>query len=462
MSISKIGVALIMAVALVLWCGHVGADVIRQAPGTDFLVFEAEQFDAIEGDEFSGWLVVDTNVTLETPFGTEVLPPDSNASGGVALYDQPGGGNFTDLLTFKIEFATPGIYTYYQHYSMFDDRDETGYGNEDSFYFPLEFDELPEQGGWFGLGSKGHTPLEDPPFWEGFYHWGGPYTYQEGGGPIEYEVTNADVGKVLDWTISTRERGSSLDAVIFSQDPFLIEDDLDALLEEFGGGGGGGPPPLFAGDADQDLDFDQLDLVQVQIAAKYLTGTAATWGEGDWDAAPGGSQGNPPAGNGFFDQLDIISALAPGHYLTGPYAAIVGSGTIGDGQASITYDVSTGEVGVDAPAGTELTSINIDSAAGIFTGDAAQNLGGSFDNDADNNIFKATFGSSFGSLSFGNVAKTGLSEAQVMNDLTVVGSLAGGGDLGSVDLIYVPEPSAMILLAMGLIGMWSIRLRRRI
>ena len=35
----------------------------------------------------------------------------------------------------------------------------------------------------------------------------------------------------------------------------------------------------------------------------------------------------------------------------------------------------------------------------------AQNLGGSFDNDADNNIFKATFGSSFASLSFGNVAQ---------------------------------------------------------
>ncbi len=70
----------------------------------------------------------------------------------------------------------------------------------------------------------------------------------------------------------------------------------------------------------------------------------------------------------------------------------------------------SGEIAVDAPAGAELTSINIDSAAGIFTGDAAANLGGSFDNDADNNIFKATFGSSFGSLSFGNVAQAGLSE----------------------------------------------------
>jgi hypothetical protein len=29
--------------------------------------------------------------------------------------------------------------------------------------------------------------------------------------------------------------------------------------------------PIQAGDADQDLDFDQFDLVRVQVAAKYLT-----------------------------------------------------------------------------------------------------------------------------------------------------------------------------------------------
>jgi hypothetical protein len=212
-----------------------------------------------------------------------------------------------------------------------------------------------------------------------------------------------------------------------------------------------GAPRLAAGDADQDLDFDQLDLVKVQITAKYLTGQAATWGEGDWNGAPGGQVGSPPAGNGRFDQLDIIAALAPGHYLKGPYAAIGPGGRRGDAQTSVEYNPSTGEVYVDAPAGTNLTSINIDSAAGIFTGAPAQNLGGSFDNDSDTNIFKATFGSSFGSLSFGNVARTGLSQAMVLGDLTVVGSLAGGGALGNVDLIYVPEPSTAALAAGALV-----------
>jgi hypothetical protein len=79
---------------------------------------------------------------------------------------------------------------------------------------------------------------------------------------------------------------------------------------------------LQAGDADQDLKFDQLDLVRVQIAAKYLTGLAATWGEGDWNGAPGGAVGSPPAGDGLFNQLDIIAALGGNKYLMGPYASL--------------------------------------------------------------------------------------------------------------------------------------------
>ena len=222
----------------------------------------------------------------------------------------------------------------------------------------------------------------------------------------------------------------------------------------------GDQTPLQAGDADQDLDFDQLDLVQVQIAAKYLTEQAATWGDGDWDGAPGGEPGDPPAGDGLFDQRDIIQALGANLYLMGPYAALDSTGITGDGQTSIVYDPRTGEVSVDAPAGAELTSINVDSAAGIFTAEPAQNLGGSFDNDADNNMFKATFGGSFGSLSFGNIAQPGLQESFVLGDLSVVGSLAGGGDLGAVDFIYVPEASTVLLLALGAFSFFGYLWRR--
>jgi hypothetical protein len=145
-----------------------------------------------------------------------------------------------------------------------------------------------------------------------------------------------------------------------------------------------------------------------------VTGQPATWGEGDWNGAPGGRPGDPPAGDGLFNQLDIVAAQQVAHYNTGPYAGLQPNGEQNDAQTSVVYDPNTGELAVETPLGMELTSINIDSAASIFTGDPAANLGGSFDNDADNNIFKATFGSSFGSISFGRVAQTGLSEALVL------------------------------------------------
>ena len=216
---------------------------------------------------------------------------------------------------------------------------------------------------------------------------------------------------------------------------------------------------LRPGDADQDFDFDQLDLVQVQVAAKYLTGEAATWGEGDWNGGPGGTQGNPPAGDGQFNQLDIIAALGEDIYLTGPYAALQGSaGAPGDEQTSLVYDPSDGSLGVNPPVGTDLTSINITSAGSKFIGDKPAVLDGAFDNFAADNIFKATFGGSFGEITFGAVLPMNLTASEVVDDLSAVGSLAGGGDLGDVDLIYVPEPASLATLLLGML--FCLRRRR--
>jgi hypothetical protein len=73
------------------------------------------------------------------------------------------------------------------------------------------------------------------------------------------------------------------------------------------------PHPPILPDSDHNGQFDQRDLVQVMVAAKYMTGEPATWEEGDWD------------GNGFFDQLDIVVALQSGRYLQGPPAAATGA-----------------------------------------------------------------------------------------------------------------------------------------
>ena len=203
---------------------------------------------------------------------------------------------------------------------------------------------------------------------------------------------------------------------------------------------------LQAGDADQDLDFDQFDLIQVQQAATYLTGTPATWGEGDWNAAPGGEPGNPPRGDGQFDQRDIVAALQGGFYLKGRYVALQSKEVLDDAKTSIVYDPETGHLVVEPSVGRELTSISLESASGVFTGSESQGLGGTFDNDSDHNIFKATFGGSFGILSLGNVMQPGLSSEFLLNDLTIVGSLAGGGSMGEVDLVLIPEPASALLL----------------
>lgn len=121
------------------------------------------------------------------------------------------------------------------------------------------------------------------------------------------------------------------------------------------------PTELMPGDADQDLDFDQFDLIKVQVAAKYLTGEPAAWGEGDWNGGPAGSPGDPPLGDGFFDNLDIVAALSTGLYATGPYAATTAVLT-DPGVSDATFGVSLAAVavgGVDSVALPEPTTCTL-------------------------------------------------------------------------------------------------------
>ena len=66
------------------------------------------------------------------------------------------------------------------------------------------------------------------------------------------------------------------------------------------------------GDANQDGQFDQFDIIAVLTAGKYLTGEAASWGEGDWN------------GDERFDQSDLVLAqqTQPSHYRQGPFSAV--------------------------------------------------------------------------------------------------------------------------------------------
>ena len=79
---SRIGVGALAVVALLVGGVCVQADVIQQTPGTDFLVFEAEQYDSIEGDEFTGWLEVGPGGDLESELGNQVLQQSLNVGPG--------------------------------------------------------------------------------------------------------------------------------------------------------------------------------------------------------------------------------------------------------------------------------------------------------------------------------------------------------------------------------------------
>ena len=64
------------------------------------------------------------------------------------------------------------------------------------------------------------------------------------------------------------------------------------------------------GDSNEDGVFNQLDLVSVLQAGKYLDDAPATFAEGDWN------------GDGFFDQRDLVLALQAGTYAGSPLAAL--------------------------------------------------------------------------------------------------------------------------------------------
>ena len=223
-------------------------------------------------------------------------------------------------------------------------------------------------------------------------------------------------------------------------------------------------PPISPGDSNLDKQFNTDDVVVVLSGNKFEKDEDATWAEGDWNGAPDAGflyGGDPPPGDNRFTTLDIVAALGSGNYETGEIqlAAVKDEGQ-GDGQVTVTYDAADGNVSVQAAQA--ITSVSVESASGIFTEAAAQDLGGPFDVDTDDKVFKAVFGDSFSDVDFGAVAQAGLAKDLLLNDLIVSGSYLAGGTYGDgVELNYIPEPSALVLLGLGVCGLLGC-VRRRV
>jgi hypothetical protein len=173
--------------------------------------------------------------------------------------------------------------------------------------------------------------------------------------------------------------------------------------------------------------------------------------------------------------LAVVLLAVPAFAQGDPLAGLAPDGWETDDVATLEYNPDTGvlqlyaaRVDGDAAAKVNMTSLNISSPAGLFRADVTKDdipvLSGAFDNYDENNLFMATFGGSFNDVPFvtsagEGIMKTGLSSDAILGDFLTTGSLEGGGSLAAMDLVYVPEPSALVLLGVGLLGLLAWRRR---
>jgi MYXO-CTERM domain-containing protein len=277
--------ALFFALFVLLICATPVTAVTVQDPndllpdGSAYMLVEAEDYSELGGDDPNlGFLKVD-NVnpikSIETAVkgNLDILPADTNASGGAALLDQLGGGHGTHTAKWEMQFTTPATYYLYVHASIYNSDGDTSYGNEDSFFVPPAFN-LNSREDWIGFEgvdlagdpatgdnigdgwmpifnnkvvmSGGLTEVHNDTnedFWDGYFHWmhadfgvdvdeNGTYI-DDIGMAIQYAVTEEDINQVQAFEISTREHYGVIDALLFSTSNELLFEYTQEQMAEF-------------------------------------------------------------------------------------------------------------------------------------------------------------------------------------------------------------------------------------
>ncbi|MCA9169331.1 MAG: peptidylprolyl isomerase, partial [Planctomycetales bacterium] len=146
------------------------------------------------------------------------------------------------------------------------------------------------------------------------------------------------------------------------------------------------------------------------------------------------------SGDGALSPLDALLVLnelsRPGWAAAEPAEGEGDELTISLGAGTeLIYNAATGNLTVTTTS--PLSTLEVVSESGIFTGAAAENLGGDFDVDTDLKVFKFDKGG-FDDTNFGNVAQAGLTLDFLEQDLSVNGTILGGGLVSNFAARFTP------------------------
>ena len=159
------------------------------------------------------------------------------------------------------------------------------------------------------------------------------------------------------------------------------------------------------------------------------------------------------------DGADLAIWLAPP---TPVYATTIGNTT--DGKLTLVYNPLTGDMSVEGPLGEQYKNITIQSASGMFNVGVAQWLSPPLLPGATNGTsntpvtqgYVTTTGSggtflASNGFDIGLILPSGKSFAQLLADLTITYGIQG--QVGTKTGNLIPEPSSVVLLSLGLVGL---------
>jgi hypothetical protein len=192
-----------------------------------------------------------------------------------------------------------------------------------------------------------------------------------------------------------------------------------------------------------DKNINSDDIQQILAEAKFNSGAAADWSQGDFND------------DGLCDANDIQLVLGSALFNAGPYTAASPQAAT-DAKAALR--VTPAGLLIDT-AGTTINGYVLESSAGVLTGAAADNLG-LMQEDNDSRISGQMFFSLNGTHLLGRVVGSEWSGISLAQDLSMTYTVEGRAGIYTASVV-VPEPGTVVMLVggtlLGLLVWWRRR-----